>query len=617
MIVAMSERVDESFMIEYCITPADPHAHLFTVRLSVSDPAPDQAFQCPDWIPGSYMIRNFARHLIGVRAENGQGQPLTLLQRDKLTWQLDCTEAPNIVILHYQVYAWDHSVRAAALDASRGFFNGSSVFLAVVGRTDQPCQVVIDPPPAEQVRSPWRVATTLPLADAEPWGFGGYCAANYDELIDHPVTLGDFTPGRFEAAGVVHDLVFTGQHRLDMAQLETDLAQICAHHIAFWGEPIPNQRYLFMTQVTTDGYGGLEHRDSTALIASRKDLPQPGRPQRHSDYVKFLGLCSHEYFHRWNVKQLKPKAFVPYQLDRENYTELLWWFEGITSYYDDLALVRTGICRIDQYLKGLSETITRVYRGPGRFQQSLAQSSFNAWTKFYLQDENAPNAITNYYAKGALLALALDLGIRARTQGQQSLDDLVRAAWQRWRDTGMPERGPWLLAAEVLHCDISDLLDLGVHGVADLPLAELLATVGVQLKWGATPGTASSAVDPSQTPPASLGAIMSADPLGARLRTVFHGSPAHAAGLSAGDIIIACDGVRAQHPQLESELGQRLPGSSVRLSYFRHDELWETHCTLSTADASTAILAVTDLGPLQAWLAAKPAPTLAPRLDEK
>lgn len=606
-------------MIQYHITPLDPHAHLFAVRMCVFEPTPDQALQCPDWIPGSYMIRNFARHLIGIRAEDGQGQPLQLIQHNKLTWQLDCAQAPDTLIVHYQVYAWDHSVRAAALDANRGFFNGSSVFLAVVGRTEQPCQVEITPPPAAQVRGPWQVATTLPRAGAEPWGFGTYAAANYDELIDHPVTLGSFSPGSFTVHGVTHDWVFTGQHRLDRAQLESDLAQICAHHIAFWGDPIPNHRYLFMTHITSDGYGGLEHRDSTALIASRKDLPQPGRPQRHSDYLKFLGLCSHEYFHRWNVKQLKPKAFVPYQLDRENYTQLLWWFEGITSYYDDLALVRTGLCRIDQYLQGLSETITRVYRSPGRLQQTLAQSSFNAWTKFYLQDENAPNAITNYYAKGSLLALALDLAIRARTQGQQSLDHLVRAAWQRWRDTGMPERGPWLLAGEVLDCDISDLLDLGVHGVADLPLAELLATVGVQLNWGAalSLGLPSGAVDAAQTPPASLGAIMSADPLGVRLRTVFNGSAAHVAGLSAGDVIVACDGVRAQHPQLETELGQRLPGSAVKLTYFRHDELWEAHCTLAAGDATTAALVVTDLGRLQAWLAVQPAPTLGVQASVK
>ena len=603
---------EEPCMIVYHITPADPAAHLFTVRLTVLKPDAEQRFQCPDWIPGSYMIRNFARHLMGVRAEDAQGQPVPLHQCDKMTWQLAAPQALAAVTLHYQVYAWDHSVRAAALDANRGFFNGSSVFLAVLGRTDESCQVQLAPPPSDQVRGPWQVATTLPRAGAELWGFGTYAAANYDELIDHPVTLGTFTPGRFTAEGVVHDIVFTGQHRVDMPQLEADLAKICAHHIAFWGEPKPQARYLFMTQVTSDGYGGLEHRDSTALMASRKDLPQPGRPQRHADYLKFLGLCSHEYFHRWNVKQLKPEAFVPYRLDRENYTELLWWFEGITSYYDDLALVRTGLCRIDQYLQGLSETITRVYRAPGRFQQTLAQSSFNAWTKFYLQDENAPNAITNYYAKGSLLALALDLAIRARTQQQQSLDDFVRAARQRWGSTGMPERGPWILANDFLECDITDILDQGVHDVIDLPLAELLATVGIQLNWGPalSLNLPSGAVSATPTPPASLGAIVSPDPLGVRLKTVFHGSPAHAAGLSAGDVIIACNGIRAQHPQFETEVGQYLPGTSVTLTYFRQDELWETACTLATGEATTAALVITDLTRLQAWLDPKPAATL-------
>lgn len=600
-------------MIQYHITPIDPAAHLFAVRLTLDKPAPNQAFQCPDWIPGSYMIRNFARHLIGITAEDNHGQPLCLRQRDKLTWQLECSQAPSQVTLTYQVYAWEQSVRAAALDAHRGFFNGSSVFLAVVDRTDAHCHVHIAPPAPQQVQEPWRVATTLPRAGAEPWGFGDYCAANYDELIDHPVTLGAFTPGTFAAGGLVHDIVFTGQHRVDMPQLQADLEKICSHHLAFWGDPLPQTRYVFMTQVTSNGYGGLEHRDSTALMASRSDLPQPGRPQRHADYLKFLGLCSHEYFHRWNVKQLKPQAFMPYRLDQENYTELLWWFEGITSYYDDLALVRTGLCRIDQYLQGLSETITRVYCSPGRWQQSLAQSSFNTWTKFYLQDENAPNAITNYYTKGSLLALALDLAIRARTQHQQSLDDLVRAARWRWLSTGMPERGPWALAQDVLNCDITDLLDLGVHGVDDLPLAELLATVGVQLNWGL-----GGAVNAGQTPPpASLGGIMTADPLGVRLKTVYQHTAAHVAGLSAGDIIVACDGIRAQHPQLETQLGQRLPGSVVQISYFRQDELWTTSCTLQAGEASTAALVVTDLLRLQAWLSPKPAATLGAGANAK
>jgi predicted metalloprotease with PDZ domain len=292
---------------------------------------------------------------------------------------------------------------------------------------------------ATRRRPTWRVATSLPELGAKRYGFGTYIAFDYDELIDHPVEMGDFALATFKAHGIQHDIVVTGRvPNLDMERLQQDLKAICETQIAFF-EPktkkAPMDRYVFLTMAVGDGYGGLEHRASTALICARADLPTTAAPktaERSEGYVTFLGLCSHEYFHTWNVKRIKPAVFAPYDLQVENYTPLLWLFEGFTSYYDDLMLVRSGIISEATYFKLLGKTVGSVLRGSGRTKQSVAESSFDAWTKYYRQDENAPNAIISYYTKGSLVGLAFDLTIRAKTGGAKSLDDVMRALWERY-----------------------------------------------------------------------------------------------------------------------------------------------------------------------------------------
>ncbi len=590
-------------MIRYSIRPQDPAAHLFAVTLTLSAPEPEQRFQMPAWIPGSYMIRNFARNLIGLQAHDGSGQPVTLRQLDKQTWALDAPTTPSEVTLSYDVYAWDRSVRAAHLDRTHGYFNGSSVFLGVVGAENHPCEVDILPP-IQPVEGTWRVATAMTTAGAEPWSFGPYKADNYEELIDHPVEMAEFTPGYFKACGVPHHIVITGRHRVDMERLERDLQAICEHHIRFWGEPAPMRRYLFMTLATGDAYGGLEHRASTSLMAKRDDLPRPGLQAPTAGYLNYLGLCSHEYFHTWNIKRLKPAAFIPFPLHEETHTELLWWFEGITSYYDDLGVLRAGCGSVEAYLEMLGQTITRVYRGEGRFRQTLPESSFNAWTKFYLQDENAPNAIVSYYAKGELFALLLDLAIRERTRGRQSLDDLVRAAWDRWHEAGMPEDGVPGLAADCIDCDLSDLFRLGLESTEDLPLADYLERFGIALDWGTPlslgmPGGKKALLKAEQV---NLGAVFEADPAGARVRAVLREGAAHKAGLSAGDVIVAVDGIQTTHGKIESQVATCQPGDRIRLHYFRYDELRETDAAAEVGAATTAALTVREPELARRWL---------------
>ena len=326
-----------------------------------------------------------------------------------------------------------------------------------------------------------KVATALLPNGAGELEFGSYRASDYDELIDHPVELGDFDVMSFEAAGVPHHFVLSGRHNADLPRICKDLKRICETHADLFGGSLPMDRYWFLTLALGDAYGGLEHRASTALVCKREDLPRKGVEGMDKGYRRFLGLCSHEYFHSWNVKRIKPLAFTPYVLDRENYTRLLWVFEGITSYYDDLGLVRSGLIKPEGYLELLANSITRVWQTPGRLRQTLAESSFDAWTKFYKQDENSPNTIVSYYVKGALAALALDLTIRRETAGKQSLDDVMGVVWERFGKTGvgMPEDGFEALVHEVTGLELKGFFDAAIRGVEDIPLQELLQDVGV------------------------------------------------------------------------------------------------------------------------------------------
>ncbi|MCG2586745.1 M61 family metallopeptidase [Massilia sp. TS11] len=563
--------------IRYTIEPTDLAGHLFTVTLHVAQPDPaGQVLALPAWIPGSYMIREFARNIISIAASSG-GKPVRLRKRDKHSWQAAPVAGP--LELRYEVYAWDLSVRAAHLDQTHGFFNGTSVFLRVHGQEQQPHEVEIRRPQHASAKT-WRVATAMREKGAKRYGFGTYVADDYDELIDHPVEMGDFQLATFKAHGIAHDIVFTGQApQLDLARLQADLKRICETQIAFF-EPrsrqAPMQRYVFMTMVVGDGYGGLEHRASTALVCARADLPtkRTGSGADLPDgYMKYLGLCSHEYFHTWNVKRIKPAVFAPYDLQVENYTPLLWLFEGFTSYYDDLMLLRAGLIDEARYLKELGKTIGGVLRSAGRTRQSVAESSFDAWTKYYRQDENAPNAIVSYYTKGSLVALAFDLHIRAQTKGKRSLDDIMRALWQRYgRDfyqggaRGVSEQDVEQLFEEVSGLKLKPLFDKWVRGTSDLPLAKLYAPFGVSLK------------DERKRSKPSLDVSSVREGSDTRLTQVHSGGAAHQAGLSAGDIVIAVDGLRAG--ALPELLARYAVGDTVTVHAFRRDELMQFEVTL-------------------------------------
>lgn len=582
--------------VRYTLCPRAPEAHLFEVVLTVSKPAKNgQIFSLPAWIPGSYMIREFSRHIVEIRAESA-GKAVQLVQLTKNSWQ--AAPVKGVLVLRYKVYAFDLSVRGAYLDAERGFYNGSSVFLAVDGYENEACAVEILPPEGKAYAD-WKVATSLPARGADKkTGFGGYQAASYDELIDHPVELSAFERVSFKACGVPHEFVVSGRFRADLKRLARDTKKICEYQIKLFGEPAPFERYVFMLFVGKDIYGGLEHRASTALVANRDDLPQQGVEEIGDGYLKLLGLISHEYFHSWNVKRMKPAAFTPYDLNQEGYTRLLWAFEGITSYYDDLSLVRCGLIDEKRYLGLLAETISGVERGAGRLKQTLEQSSFEAWTKYYRQDENSPNSIVSYYTKGALAALALDLTIRRDSQGRQSLDDVMRALWRKWLDDGKGlAEDEWEKQAQaVTGLDLKAFFDQALRGVEPLPLVQLLATQGVELRFepAANAGDRGGLALNGKPAPASLGVKAVAEAQGVRVINVYDGGAAQRAGLSGGDVIVAIDKLKAV--DLDKALARYQPGDKLKLHWFRRDELISAQVELQAAPADACRLLLQDDG---------------------
>lgn len=586
--------------IAYKIVPASLHAHLFHISITIKKPdAQGQRLWLPSWIPGSYLIREFSRNIVEIRAESA-GQPVALTKCDKQTWQAAAVK--ETLEIHYSVYAWDLSVRGAYLDQTRGFFNGTSVFLAVEGQEGRPCSVEIIAPEGKPYKN-WKVATTLPADGAKAGQFGRYQAADYDELIDHPVEMGEFSQVSFKACGVPHEMIIAGRHSADLKRLKRDLKQICEYQIRLFGEPAPFARYLFMTMPVGDGYGGLEHRASTALICNRDDLPLAHETQIKTGYRQFLGLCSHEYFHSWNVKRIKPAAYAPYDLRQENYTRLLWAFEGITSYYDDLTLVRTGLISQQDYLDLLAQTITGVLRSNGRTKQTLEDASLDAWTKYYRQDENSPNSLVSYYTKGALVALCLDLQIRQKTNGQKSLDDVMRALWQRYgRDfakqgEGVAEEAWELLAAEVTGLDLRSFFDLALRSTGELPLPELLASVGVEWQLRSAVSAADKGGWLDKTLPAanSLGVRHSNEGGFVKLSHVLDGGAAQQAGLAAGDLLLAMNQLRLTSGNLESRLAAEPTGGEVEIMAFRRDELMQFKVHLQPAGLNTCGLRLADL----------------------
>ncbi|ASP47557.1 M61 family metallopeptidase [Cognaticolwellia beringensis] len=590
-------------MIQYQICPINPNSHLFEVLLSFkSTPGQSYTLTLPAWLPGSYMIRDFAKSITEICAYDSNQQAISLSKIDKQTWTLQASDEQ--VQVRYQVFAFDLSVRTAYLDSQRGFFNGSSTFLQVQELSEQTCQLTIQPSTLVE-HNQWRVATGLPRAQGtEKYQFGQYIADNYQHLIDCPVAIGEFDSTEFTVEGVVHHLVFTSKHYGDTERLAADISKLCQHHISVFGEA-PFKEYWFITHLLANGFGGLEHKNSTILQASRFDLPNPQQSsaERTEDYKTFLSLCSHEYFHAWNVCRIKPKEFVPYNLKQESYTKQLWAFEGITSYYDDFSLYRTGLINFEEYLAILAKAATRVNRGVGELKQSVTASSFDAWTKFYQQGPDAVNNIVSYYVKGALIALWLDLTIRSKSNGRYSLDTLMRELWIHFGRTNIGTSEEDFINIANLLCgeDISSTFKHYLYSNERIDLTSHLASYGVALQKQKFKKLNSVETTSAEHYHAYFGAQYKAQSFGLTITQVLENSPAATAGLAVNDILIAVDKVKVTEQSLQALFDHSPANSELICHFFRDDQLLSSTITVTDSPLAGIAFNVIDESLVKRW----------------
>lgn len=585
-------------MLNITVSLKDAKAHLWHIccEWQVHSHSGEQIVNLADWVPGSYMIRDFSRHIISMNAYHNE-HVIELTQLDKSRWRVDGQVGQYR--LEYEVYAFDLSVRASYVDEHYGFFDGACLYPWLDGRLNDSYQVTVDLGEYGQLNN-WQISTAM-----QALGENCFQAASYWEAIDHPFTVGVFQRLDFEVMGIAHQFIISGHTpAFDADRLLADCEKICAAQIELFGAA-PFKHYVFMLYVGHKVYGGLEHRASTALMADRWSLPKVGVKERSNEYLELLGLISHEYFHAWNVKSIKPAAFEPYQLHQEQHTTQLWAFEGITSYYDDLMLQRSGVMSTSQYLTQLAKTITRVEQGKGIAKQTLAQSSFDAWTKYYKQNENSANAIVSYYQKGALAALVLDLYIRRETDGEFSLDDVMRALYRRYLQDGcgISEQDWRQLACDVTGVDVQGLLHRLIDTTEALPLAELLADFGLGLHRVAAADAQAAWVKSlpvHKEAETAFGAKYSIDSSGMKINSVVNGGSAELAGLTAGDVVMAVDNLSVN--QFDA-LWQNLNiGDSVSVHYFRHGVLYQTSLNVQAAAATTVLLHTEDEQLLSYWL---------------
>ena len=567
-------------MLHYQIEFDDYRQHLIHVTLRfVADPT--QVLSLPTWIPGSYLIREFSKHIESVRAYDEEGRLLEIQKFEKNKWRLFNTDH-ELITVEYDVYAYDLSVRGAYVDQTRLYVNPACACLGLEGQEDKAVEVELFLP--DELKH-FQLATGMASKSLVKGRFT-LKAKNYAELIDAPFELAEQTRFSFEANGIPHEFVVSGKHAMNAARMQQDIEKICATEISMFGSA-PFSNYTFMTMATANSYGGLEHPNSTSLISPREDLPKANEPEEPSeDYQRFLGLCSHEYFHSWLVKFIRPENFVNYDLNKEGYTSLLWIFEGFTSYYDDLILLRSGVISQASYIKLLKTQIDRYLQNPGRFVQSVSESSFDAWVKFYRQDENSNNAGTSYYNKGCLVALCLDLGLRLRGS---SLDALMHKLYENaQKGIQVHERTIVELCNELTGDNWIEQINHLINTTDELPLDQLFPEFGLSY----------SLKNDKSLP---LGLKLVDKPEGVLVQSARRDGAAAQAGLSAHDVIIAIDGLKATVKLIEKYAKQE---GTYNILAFRRDELMSFDVKAAGSELTEVELKVEDQAKAEKWFKA-------------
>ncbi len=566
--------------LAYLVAMPQPHTHLFAVTAEIGDwSAPILGLKMPVWTPGSYLVREYARHIPTLTACGQDDHPLVTTKISKNHWQIDTNGQPQVTV-KYQVFANELTVRTNHLDATHGYFNPAALFFYIPGYEQQPIEITIDPPLG------WQVTTPLPSTKLHT-----FVASNFDTLVDSPFEIGQQQVYEFMAAGKPHQLAIWGAGNLEIDKAIPDIQKIVSTTAAIFGD-LPYDRYLFLLHLSAHSYGGLEHKNCCSLLYPRWQL------RSSANYQKFMQLVAHEFFHLWNVKRIFPQGLEKFDYDQENYTPSLWFSEGVTSYYDLLVPCRAGIYDRHTFLAELSKEISRFLTTPGRLIQPVTASSFDAWIKLYRPDANSSNAQMSYYLKGAMVTLLLDLLIRDRTHHQKSFDDVLR---QLWQDYGQKERGFTPTGLEdliqaVAGTDLQEFYQHYLYGLTELPFNDYLQPFGLQLV----------AADQEMLPP-YWGAVVKTEHGHAVIKTVASGSPAAVAGIDPGDELLAIDGYQVTAEQLPERLCNYQPGQNVQITVFHHDQLCTYQVRLAAAQPTKYELVMLaqvtpqQLYNLQAW----------------
>lgn len=570
------DSIDSMPQITYTIAMPQPHSHLYHVGITI-DGLSGTATNCimPSWTPGSYLIREYARHVQEFAAFAGDTR-LYWRKMAKDTWRVEHHGAESIRVV-YKVYAHELSVRTSHLDGSHGYFNGTSVFMYVPGRTSEPLALRVLTPPGLG----WHVTSALPeQPDSDPAAnYWTFLASDYDELLDSPVECGTHRRFFFQVDDIEHRLAIWGHGNEDEQRILADTRRIVETERDLFGS-LPYPHYTFILHLA-DRYGGLEHRNSVTNIIDRWSF------QPQSAYERFLELQAHELFHAWNVKRIRAAPLGPFNYRQENYTRLLWAMEGVTSYYDRLILVRAALMPPESYLEHLTDDILKLQSRPGRALQSLEDSSFDAWIKLYRPDENSDNSAISYYLKGSLVTLLLDLEIRHRTMGERSFDDVLRYLYATYPADvpGIAEEGGYLAAIEAVAGSAdgayADFFQRYIAGTEELDYERGLGYVGLRLEWGYR------APRYDGSPPAWSGLNIREEHGRLLVTSVRSDGPASTAGIYPADELLALDGMRIDESRLQARLQERKPGDTITLTLFRRDELLHVPLTLAAAPYNT------------------------------
>ena len=535
--------------LHYTLSMPRPSSHIFEVSIDVAGlPSGSHSFDLvmPVWRPGRYLVLDFAGGVLLFDARTAQGAPLEWTRPDKSTWRIRTAGAAN-VRAHYEVYADEFDLRTRGLDDEHAFVSGTSVLMYSPAYRDLPCDLTVVPPAG------WHVTTGLDSAAVDR-----FHAQDYDELSDCPLEIGSQKDFAFDVEGVPHVLSIFGGGNWEPDTLIRDIGKIIRVNREFWGS-LPYRRYVFLLHCTPYGGGGTEHVNSTIMGI------QPFVFRNPETYRGFLGLVSHEYFHTWNVKQIRPAALVHPDFQKENYTEELWMAEGTTSYFDGVLLVRAGLSTRPKYLEGVAHAVYNDRLRPGNRVQSIAQSGFDAWTKYWRGNRESFNEESDYYEKGAAASLVLDLEIRHSTGGARSFADVMRGLYRRFPRTG---RG-------YTNADVRNLV-VEAGGKVMEPVFDSLVNGTAPIAWERVLGYAGLELAPAEGAPAVWTGMDLAESGGrTRITRVIAGSPSYAAGLDMGDEVVAFEGGRITSSTLQERLKDFSAGESIRLTVFRNDRLRE------------------------------------------